>query len=93
ARAKRYALDRYSRPSKEVTEGIEMLVPYKGKVVSIIKEFVGGLKAAFGYAGASTIEDMWIKAKLGRVTPLGMREISAHGHSHSMVEGGLWVTS
>ena len=93
ARAKRYALDRYSRPSKEVAEGIEMLVPYKGKVVSIIKEFVGGLKAALGYAGASTIEDMWAKAKLGRVTPLGVREISAHGHSHSMVEGGLWVTS
>ncbi len=93
ARAKRYALDRYSRPSKEVAEGIEILVPYKGKVVSIIKEFVGGLKAAFGYAGASTIEDMWVKAKLGRVTSLGMREISAHGHSHSMVEGGLWVTS
>jgi len=93
ARAKRYALDRYSRPSKEVAEGIEMLVPYKGKVVSIIKEFVGGLKAAFGYAGASTIEDMWAKAKLGRVTPLGMREISAHGHSHSMVDGGLWVMS
>jgi IMP dehydrogenase len=89
ARAKRYALDRYSRPSKEVAEGIEMLIPYKGKVVSIIKEFVGGLKAAFGYAGASTIEDMWTKAKLGRVTPLGRREISGKDHSHSMVDGGL----
>ncbi len=93
ARAKRYVLDRYSKPSKEVAEGVEMLVPFKGKVVSIIKEFVGGLKAAFGYAGASTIEDMWKKARLGRITPLGIREISAHGYSHSMVEGGLWVTS
>ena len=93
AKSRRYALDRYSRPSKEVAEGIETLVPYKGKVVSIIKEFVGGLKAALGYAGASKIKDMWVKAKLGRVTPLGMKEISAHGHSHSMVEGGLWVTS
>ncbi len=93
ARAKRYALDRYSRPSKEVVEGIEMLVPYKGRVIFIIKEFIGGLKATFGYAGASTIKDMWAKAKLGRITPLGMKEISAKDHSHSMVDGGLWVMS
>ncbi len=41
-----------------------------GRVAIIVKEFIEGLKAAFGYAGASSIEEMWGRAKLGGDNPL-----------------------
>ncbi|RLG41424.1 MAG: IMP dehydrogenase [Thermoproteota archaeon] len=78
ARSKRFALDRYSRPSKDIAEGIEGLVPYRGDVATVIDKFVAGLKAAFGYVGASNIEEMKRKAKLAVLSPIGTREISPH---------------
>ncbi|MHA1596399.1 MAG: IMP dehydrogenase [Candidatus Asgardarchaeia archaeon] len=78
ARKKRYALDRYSRPSKEVEEGVEGWVPYRGLVSDVVKEFVAGLKAAMGYAGAKDIRELWKKAKLALITPAGMQELNPH---------------
>ncbi|MHA1506495.1 MAG: IMP dehydrogenase [Candidatus Asgardarchaeia archaeon] len=78
ARKKRYALDRYSRPSKEIEEGVEGWVPYRGLVSDVVKEFVAGLKAAMGYAGAKDIRELWKKAKLALVTPAGMQELNPH---------------
>jgi len=66
AMARRFALDRYARISKKVAEGIEGLVPYKGSVHEILKEFVEGLKAGLGYAGASSVKDLWEKARFGK---------------------------
>ncbi len=61
ARKKRFAQDRYSQPSKAINEGVEGWVPYRGPVADIIHEYVGGLKAAMGYIGASNIQQMWEK--------------------------------
>lgn len=78
AREKRMVLDRYSKPSKEITEGIAGLVPYRGTVETVVKQFVAGLKASMGYVGAKNIEELWHKAKLARVSPLGLNEIKPH---------------
>ncbi len=78
AKAKRAALDRYSIPSKDIVEGVEGLVPYRGGVEDVVREFVAGLKAAMGYAGANNIRDMWEKARVAFVTPLGLNESKPH---------------
>jgi len=78
ARSKRFALDRYSRPSKDIAEGIEGLVPYRGDVTTVVDKFVAGLKAAFGYVGATNIAEMKAKARMAIVSPIGTREIAPH---------------
>ncbi len=74
---KRFASDRYSKPSKHIVEGVEGLVPYTGSVYETLAELVAGLKAALGYAGAKTIRDAW-KAKLAKITPSAAREAKPH---------------
>jgi len=74
---RRYALDRYSKPSKAIEEGVEGLVPYRGSVVGVLAEIVAGLKAALGYAGASSIESAW-RARLARITSAGLKEARPH---------------
>lgn len=78
ARSRRFALDRYSKPSKDIAEGIEGLVPYRGDVATVIDKFVAGLKAAFGYVGAANIREMKEKAKIALLSPVGAREIAPH---------------
>ena len=78
ARRKRFAQDRYSKPAKTINEGVEGWVPYRGGVADIVEEFVGGLRAAMGYAGAMNISEMWEKAKLGLVTERGAQEMNPH---------------
>ncbi|MEM1939247.1 MAG: IMP dehydrogenase [Acidilobaceae archaeon] len=74
---RRYAEDRYSKPSKGIEEGIEGLVPYRGSVISIVAELVAGLKAALGYAGAWNIESAW-RGELARITSAGREEAKPH---------------
>ena len=78
ARKKRFIMDRYSQPSKAINEGVEGWVPYRGPVADIIREYVGGLKAAMGYIGAASIPQMWEKAQLALVTERGYQEIAPH---------------
>ena len=79
SRALRYARDRYAeKPAKDIAEGVEGLVPCRGPLSEVVKEFVAGLQAAMGYVGAGSIRDMWVKARFARVTELGQREISPH---------------
>ncbi len=78
ARRRRYALDRYSRPSKEIAEGIEGLVPYRGDLETVVRKFVAGLRAAMGYAGASSVRELWEVGRFARVSQAGLREISPH---------------
>jgi len=78
ARKKRFVQDRYSQPSKAISEGVEGWVPYRGPVEDIINEFTGGLKAAMGYIGARAIHEMWEKSKLALVTERGAKEIAPH---------------
>lgn len=63
---------------KLVPEGIEGQVPYKGAVKDVIHQLVGGVKAAMGYTGAKTIEDLQKRASFIRITNAGLRESHVH---------------
>ena len=63
---------------KLVPEGIEGRVPYKGSVVAIIFQQAGGLRAAMGYCGCATIEDMRARAEFVQITAAGIRESHVH---------------
>ncbi len=60
-----------------VPEGVEAIVPYKGAVVDILYQFVGGLRSGLSYAGACSIEELWEVAEFIRITPSGMQEFSS----------------
>ena len=76
--ADRYFQDPANNADKLVAEGIEGRVPYKGCVVSIIFQMVGGLRASMGYCGCATIEDMRSKTEFVEITSAGMRESHVH---------------
>jgi len=63
---------------KLVPEGIEGRVPYKGSVLAIIYQLVGGIRASMGYCGAATIDDMRTKAEFVEITSAGVRESHVH---------------
>lgn len=63
---------------KLVPEGIEGQVPYKGPAKDVIHQLVGGVKAAMGYTGARTIEDLQKRARFVRITNAGLRESHVH---------------
>jgi IMP dehydrogenase len=74
--------DRYfqetSETEKLVPEGIEGRVAYKGTMVSIVHQLVGGLRASMGYTGCESIDVMRHKAKFVRITGAGMKESHVH---------------
>jgi IMP dehydrogenase len=63
---------------KLVPEGIEGQVPYKGPARDVIHQLVGGIKAAMGYTGSATIDDLRTKAQFVRITNAGLRESHVH---------------
>jgi len=63
---------------KLVPEGIEGRVPYKGSVVAILFQMAGGLRAAMGYCGCATIDEMRSKAEFVEITSAGIRESHVH---------------
>ncbi|MGC9072386.1 MAG: IMP dehydrogenase [Acidilobus sp.] len=69
AMERRFAVDRYTRSSKRVQEGVEGLVEYKGPVLSVLSDLVEGVKAGLGYAGASNIRELWGRARFGIAPP------------------------
>jgi len=80
--AKEGSSDRYFQESadkeKLVPEGIEGRVPYKGSLVNVIHQLVGGLRSSMGYTGCATIEEMRSKPEFVRVSTAGMRESHVH---------------
>lgn len=75
--------DRYFQDSKDgadklVPEGIEGRVPYKGSLVGIINQMVGGLRSSMGYTGCATIAQMQQKPQFVKVTSAGMKESHVH---------------
>ena len=76
--ADRYFQDVEDEIAKLVPEGIEGRVPYKGNVADTVYQLVGGLRAAMGYCGCSTIEDMKRDARFVRMTSAGLRESHPH---------------
>jgi len=63
---------------KLVPEGIEGRVPYKGSMVSIVFQMAGGIRAAMGYCGCATIDEMRSKAEFVEITSAGIRESHVH---------------
>lgn len=76
--ADRYFQDPANNIDKLVAEGIEGRVPYKGSVVNIIFQMVGGLRSSMGYCGCATVEDMRTKTDFVEITSAGMRESHVH---------------
>lgn len=76
--AERYFQGGVTESNKLVPEGIEGRVPYKGPVGNVIHQMVGGLRAAMGYIGCATIDDMKKNAEFVRMTGAGFKESHAH---------------
>ena len=74
----RYFQDKQESADKYVPEGIEGRVPYKGPIVQIIHQLVGGLRSSMGYLGCKTIAEMHEKAEFVEITSAGMSESHVH---------------
>jgi IMP dehydrogenase len=74
--------DRYFQEGGEqdklVPEGIEGRVPYKGSMIAILHQLMGGVRSSMGYTGCASIEEMRTKPEFIRVTNAGMRESHVH---------------
>jgi IMP dehydrogenase len=76
--ADRYFQDPANNVDKLVPEGIEGRVPYKGSVLAIIYQLVGGVRASMGYCGCATIDEMRTKPEFVEITSAGVRESHVH---------------
>lgn len=74
----RYFQDTTEELEKLVPEGIEGRVAYKGSVIAIVHQLIGGLRAAMGYTGSHNIEEMRTRPKFVRITGAGFRESHVH---------------
>lgn len=78
----RGSADRYFQQDvsamKLVPEGIEGQVPFKGPAADVIHQLVGGVKAAMGYTGSATIDDLRTRARFVRITNAGLSESHVH---------------
>jgi len=74
----RYFQDTENTAEKLVPEGIEGRVPYKGSIIAILHQMMGGLRSSMGYVGASNMEEMRNKPQFVRVTNAGMQESHVH---------------
>ncbi len=78
----RGSADRYfqkdAASDKLVPEGIEGQVPFKGPLGPIVHQMVGGLRAAMGYVGAATIEELHRRAQFVQITNAGLTESHVH---------------
>jgi IMP dehydrogenase len=78
----RGSADRYfqkdAASDKLVPEGIEGQVPYKGSATNVIHQMVGGLRAAMGYTGCATVDEMREKCRFVRISGAGLKESHVH---------------
>jgi len=76
--ADRYFQDSEMNVDKLVPEGVEGRVPYKGSVLRVIEQLVGGVRASMGYTGCSTIDELRLRAQFVEITSAGIRESHVH---------------
>ncbi|WP_037315595.1 IMP dehydrogenase [Ruegeria halocynthiae] len=78
----RGSADRYFQKDaandKLVPEGIEGQVPYKGSASAVVHQLVGGLRAAMGYTGCATVEEMRKNCNFVKITGAGLKESHVH---------------
>ncbi|KIO48869.1 IMP dehydrogenase [Nitrosospira sp. NpAV] len=75
--------DRYFQQAEKdaeklVPEGVEGRVPFKGSVIAVIHQLIGGIRSGMGYLGCATIDDMHAKAEFIEITSAGIRESHVH---------------
>jgi IMP dehydrogenase len=75
--------DRYFQDAEEdikklVPEGVEGRVPYKGPLSDTVLQFVGGIRAAMGYCGVKTIEELKVNTKFVKISNAGLLESHPH---------------
>jgi len=74
--------DRYfqegTAADKLVPEGIEGMVPYRGKIRDVVHQLIGGLRASMGYCGAKDIPTFWKNAEFVEITSAGLKESHVH---------------
>ena len=82
AMSKRNDLNRYSQDGisneKMVPEGVEGRVPFKGWVVNVIDQLIGGIRQSMGYVGCKTIEDLHQETQFVEITNAGITESHVH---------------
>lgn len=80
AAMERGSKDRYFQndAKKLVPEGVEGMVPYKGKVEDIVFQMIGGIRSGLGYCGAETIVDLQEKAQFVKITAASLKESHPH---------------
>lgn len=64
--------------SEIVPEGVEALVPYRGRVAGVLAQLVGGLRSGMSYCGATTVAELRANARFIRMTDAGVRESNPH---------------
>jgi IMP dehydrogenase len=74
----RYFQEGTESANKLVPEGVEGRVPYKGPVVNVIHQLMGGMRASMGYLGCASIAEMHAKAEFVEITSAGIRESHVH---------------
>jgi IMP dehydrogenase len=74
----RYFQDDEDSADKLVPEGVEGRVPYKGSVVQVMHQLMGGLRSAMGYLGCPTIDAVKERAEFVQITTAGVRESHVH---------------
>ena len=74
----RYFQEKTEQADKLVPEGIEGRVPYKGPMVRIVHQLMGGVRASMGYTGCATIDAMRTRSRFVRITNAGIRESHVH---------------
>ena len=74
----RYFQEGEGNQEKLVPEGVEGRVPYKGSVLAVIHQLMGGLRSSMGYLGCADIATMHTKAEFVEITSAGIRESHVH---------------
>jgi IMP dehydrogenase len=74
----RYFQDATEELGKLVPEGVEGRVAYKGGMVAIVHQLIGGVRAAMGYTGCASMDEMRVKPNFVRITGAGMAESHVH---------------
>jgi IMP dehydrogenase len=88
----RYRQGDVQEADKLVPEGIEGMVPYRGRLGAFAYQLVGGVRSGMGYVGARTIRELWQRAQFIRVTQAGVRESHPHDVAITKESSNYFVT-
>src|SRR5690606_12284093 len=76
--ADRYRQGDVKEKEKFVPEGVEGIVPFKGRLAEYVFQLVGGLRAGMGYTGSRTLEDLYCRSRFIRISSASLRENHPH---------------